>query len=58
VRRVRDKLGMSQPIFAAALRTNRRTYERWETKGAKGPQATLIKLIGKHPELIEELKSM
>ncbi|WP_299942138.1 type II toxin-antitoxin system MqsA family antitoxin [uncultured Microbulbifer sp.] len=58
IRRVRKKLRMSQTVFAAALRANKRTYERWEKEGTKGAQATLLKLIDKHPELIEELQSM
>ncbi|WP_308365121.1 MULTISPECIES: hypothetical protein [unclassified Microbulbifer] len=56
--RVRNKLRMSQPVFARALRANPRTYQRWEREGVKGPQAALVKLIGKHPELIKELEAM
>lgn len=58
VRRVRNKLEMSQTLFANAMRANKRTYERWEKEGIQGPQATLLKLIGKHPELIKEIEAM
>ena len=55
---IRNNLNMSQPVFAAKIRANPRTYIRWESEGVSGTQAALIRLVGNHPELIQELEAM
>ena len=52
VRAVRDKLGMSQPVFAAALNVSPQTVKAWE-RGARvpdGPTLRLLELAEEHPE--------
>ncbi|NKI17410.1 transcriptional regulator [Spongiibacter sp. KMU-166] len=55
---IRDSLNMSQPVFARVIRANKRTYERYETQGVKGPQAVLIKLVGRNPAILKELEAL
>ena len=55
---IRESLKMSQAVFAAKVRVNPRTYPRYEKEGIKGPQAAIIKLIGRNPILIDELEAL
>jgi putative transcriptional regulator len=55
---IRDSLKMSQPVFAMAMRTKARTYERYEKQGVKGAQAALIKLVGRNPAILKELEAL
>ena len=57
---VRQKLGVSQKIFAQLLHINERTLENWE-QGRTKPNtqaAVLIKLVNKRPDLIKDLQSI
>lgn len=56
--RIREGLKMSQPVFAAMIGANPRTYPRWEKKGVSGPNAALVKLVGRRPELIGDLEAI
>ena len=51
VRRVRDRLALSQPVFAAALNVSPQTVKAWE-QGARlpaGPTLRLLELAEEHP---------
>ena len=57
VRQVREKLHVSQPVFARQLRIAPRTVSNWE-QGVSKPNAQaviLLKLVDLHPELIHEI---
>lgn len=57
---VRQKLGVSQKLFAQLLHINERTLENWE-QGRTKPNtqaAVLIKLVNKRPELIKDLQAI
>lgn len=57
VRQIRSKLKMSQPVFARHLRIEQRTVANWE-QGVSKPNAQaaiLLKLIERHPELLQEI---
>ncbi len=57
---IRERLKMSQPIFAARLRINTRTLQGWE-RGAATPSsaaATLIKLVRKNPQILDEVAGL
>ncbi|WP_110648794.1 helix-turn-helix domain-containing protein [Salinicola peritrichatus] len=56
----REKLNMSQGVFAHYLRTNQRTLENWE-QGRSKPNAqaqTLIRLVQRYPQTIEHLAEL
>ena len=57
---LRDKLNISQAVFASYLRINKRTLENWEQGRAKpnAQAATLIKMVQKYPDTIERLSNM
>lgn len=60
VRRLREKLNLSQPVFARQLRIEARTVANWE-QGVSKPNAQaaiLLKLVDLHPELIEEIAAL
>jgi putative transcriptional regulator len=55
--RVRTKLNVSQPVFARWFRTEVKTVANWE-QGRLKPNAQaviLLKLVDRHPELIDEI---
>ena len=57
IRETRERLRMSQGVFARKLRVNRRTLERWE-QGRSRPNdqaATLILLVRRFPDTLERL---
>jgi putative transcriptional regulator len=57
VREVREKLNVSQPVFARKLRTEPKTIANWE-QGVSKPNAQaaiLLTLVERHPELLAEL---
>jgi putative transcriptional regulator len=58
--KLRQKLKLSQAVFASYLRTNKRTLENWEQGRAKpNAQATLlIKLVKKYPDTIKRLSAV
>lgn len=57
VRRIRNRVHMSQEVFARCLHTSRRTVEKWEqgSSAPTGTAAALLALLDKHPEMITEL---
>lgn len=58
--RLRERLHVSRPIFAAMLRTSPRTLERWE-QGKGRPDkgsTTLLKLVEAHPETLEMIADL
>lgn len=60
VRAVREKLNVSQPVFARKLRTEPRTIANWE-QGVSKPNAQaaiLLTLVERHPELLEEISEL
>jgi putative transcriptional regulator len=57
---LREKLGLSRPVFANFIRTNPRTVENWEQGRAKpnAQAALIIKLISKYPQTFKMLASI
>ena len=56
VRLLRKKLKVSQSQFARAIHVSVKTVQYWEQKaGVTGPEAVLLGLLEKHPELYKEL---
>ena len=57
--KARERLHMSRPVFARYLRTNPRTLENWEQGRAKptAQAALLIRVVAKHPEIVELLET-
>ena len=54
VRRLRERLGLSQPVFAKALNVSVATVRGWE-QGARipdGPSCRLLEVAERHPEAI------
>lgn len=54
VRRVRERLGLSQPVFAKALNVSVATVRGWE-QGARtpdGPSRRLLEVAERHPRAI------
>lgn len=56
----RQKLNVSQAVFAQYLRINKRTLENWEQGRAKpnAQVAVLIKMVEKYPDTLERLVSV
>src|ERR1700678_4122973 len=44
IKRLRERQGVSQPVFARYLNTSESTIEKWET-GAKRPSGMALKLL-------------
>ncbi len=44
IKKLRQRLGVSQPIFARYLNTSESTIEKWET-GAKRPSGMALRLL-------------
>lgn len=60
VRDTRERLKMSQGVFARKLRINRRTLERWE-QGRSKPNdqaAALILLVRRFPDTFDRLEAI
>lgn len=57
---LRQKLHLSQSVFAQKLRLNPETLKNWEQSKSKpnGQAALLIKLVEKYPDMIERLASV
>jgi putative transcriptional regulator len=58
--RVRTKLNISQPVFARRLRTEVKTIKNWEQGRSKpnAQAAILVRLVDRHPELLEEIATL
>ncbi|HEY5913510.1 MAG TPA: NadS family protein [Verrucomicrobiae bacterium] len=52
--RVRGKLGLSQPKFAAILGISADTLQNWEQgrRTPTGPAKVLLKIAARHPEVL------
>jgi putative transcriptional regulator len=60
VRAVREKLHVSQPVFARRLRTKAQTVKNWE-QGVSKPNdqaAILLALIDRNPKLLDEIAAL
>ena len=57
--RVREKLHLSQAIFAHYLKINKRTLENWEQGRTKpnAQAAVLIRLVDQYPDTLERIDS-
>ncbi len=60
VRAVREKLHVSQPVFARRLRTEARTIKNWEQGTAKpnAQAAILLSLMDRNPKLLDEIAAL
>ncbi|MES2016404.1 MAG: type II toxin-antitoxin system MqsA family antitoxin [Pseudomonadota bacterium] len=58
--RVRTKLNVSQPVFARRFRTEVKTIANWEQGRSKpnAQAAILLKLVDRHPELLDEIATL
>ena len=54
VKALRDKLNMSQNVFASAMGVTERTIIKWEKGKIKGAASRLIYLLDKDPLLIKQ----
>lgn len=54
VRRLREGLGLSQPVFAKALNVSVGTVRGWEqgTRIPDGPSRRLLEVVERHPQTI------
>ncbi|NIF24048.1 helix-turn-helix domain-containing protein [Candidatus Pantoea multigeneris] len=60
IRRVREKLNISQALFAHYLHTGETTYQNWE-QGRARPNAQavlLIRMVEQNPETLRTLASL
>lgn len=57
VKSLREKLGLTQYVFAKMLHVSKKTVEKWEQGGnpIKGGDAALLYLLNKHPEYAKDL---
>jgi putative transcriptional regulator len=57
---LREKLRMSQAVFATLFRIKTRTYQNWEQgRGKPNEQAALLfRLVERKPEIINELREL
>ena len=57
---IRERLNVSRAVLATMLRINPRKLEKWE-QGVSSPSpeaAILIKLVNKHPDMVERIQSL
>jgi putative transcriptional regulator len=54
VRTIRDRLDLSQPVFASALNVSAETVKAWEQgkKRPSGPAARLLQIVELHPSVL------
>ena len=60
IRKTREKLNMSQSLFARLLHVNQRTLANWE-QGRSKPKdqsVALILLVNEYPDTIEKLRNL
>lgn len=57
---LRDKLHMSQQVFARSIRTSASTLRNWEQKKStpNAQAALLIKLVEQFPDMVERLEAL
>ncbi|MBV8474853.1 MAG: type II toxin-antitoxin system MqsA family antitoxin [Hyphomicrobiales bacterium] len=58
IRRVRAKLGLSQREAGALLRVGESAFDKYERGLVEpsGPTSQLLKILDRHPEIVEELQ--
>ncbi len=56
ITKVRDKLGVSQPMFARLLGISEKTLQNWEQgrRTPTGPAKVLLRVAARHPKLLLE----
>ncbi|QQS40227.1 MAG: helix-turn-helix domain-containing protein [Acidobacteriota bacterium] len=54
IRSIREKLRVSQAVFARALNVSVRTYQAWEQglRKPSGPSLKLLAIAKRHPEIV------
>lgn len=60
IKAIREKLNLSQAVFAHRLRTSVRTYQNWE-QGRTKPNAQavlLLKMVNQSPKTFEKIVSI
>lgn len=57
---LREKLHMSQSVFARRIRTSTSTLRNWEQEKARpnAQAALLIKLVERYPDMVERLAAL
>lgn len=57
---LREKMRMSQQVFARRLRTSTETLRNWEQAKSKPntQAALLIRLVGQYPDMVERLANV
>ena len=58
IKRIRKKLGLTQRELGLLTNSSKSSVERWEGSNGKvsGSTVTLLSLLDKHPEYLEEIK--
>lgn len=58
--KIREKLHVSRPVFAHALRINPRKLESWEQNRSRvsDEAATLIRLVEMDPSMLEKIRRL
>ncbi|MEA5028206.1 MAG: helix-turn-helix domain-containing protein [Sphaerochaeta associata] len=56
IKQIRNRLGLSQVIFASSLGVSKKTVEAWERgkNTPEGPSRRLLQLIRDNPDMIEQ----
>jgi putative transcriptional regulator len=56
IKQIRNRVGLSQAIFASTLGVSKKTVEAWERgiNTPEGPSRRLLQLIRDNPEVIEQ----
>lgn len=56
IRKIRDEMALSQPVFAAALNVSPETVRAWEQgkREPEGPTLRLLEVAEEHPEVLLE----
>lgn len=54
IKRIRNQMGLSQPVFAAALNVSTETVRAWEQgkREPDGPTLRLLEVAEQHPEVL------
>lgn len=60
IQKIREKMNLSQPLFARSLRVSVDTLKNWEQGRSKpnAQAAALILMVDKYPDTIEKLQSL
>lgn len=60
IKTVRERLNVSQALFARYLRISKRTLENWEQGKAhpNGPAVLLLLLVREYPDMLERIEKL